>query len=169
MKPVIITVIGKDRPGLVDAVAKKVYQFGGNWQGSSFAHMAGQFAGFVEVLVPAEQHQALIDALNTLDGLQVQSQSVTDTLEQPDEMLRIEVMGNDLAGIVQELTNVLHGFNLNILHFASTCESAPNWGSQMFKAQLRVGVSADLDRDDLQEALEAVANDLVVDITTTLS
>ncbi|MCP3865993.1 MAG: glycine cleavage system protein R, partial [Aestuariibacter sp.] len=49
MKPVIITVIGKDRPGLVDAVAKKVYQFGGNWQGSSFAHMAGQFAGFVEV------------------------------------------------------------------------------------------------------------------------
>ena len=169
MKPVIITVIGKDRPGLVDAVAKKVYQFGGNWQGSSFAHMAGQFAGFVEVLVPAEQHQALIDALNTLDGLQVQSQSVTDTLEQPDEMLRIEVMGNDCAGIVQELTNVLHGFNLNILHFASTCESAPNWGSQMFKAQLRVGVSADLDRDDLQEALEAVANDLVVDITTTLS
>ena len=143
MKPVIITVIGKDRPGLVDAVAKKVYQFGGNWQGSSFAHMAGQFAGFVEVLVPAEQHQALIDALNTLDGLQVQSQSVTDTLEQPDEMLRIEVMGNDRAGIVQELTNVLHGFNLNILHFASTCESAPNWGSQMFKAQLRVGVSAD--------------------------
>lgn len=169
MKPVIITVIGKDRPGLVDAVAKKVYQFGGNWQGSSFAHMAGQFAGFVEVLVPAEQHQALIDALNTLDGLQVQSQSVTDTLEQPDEMLRIEVMGNDRAGIVQELTNVLHGFNLNILHFASTCESAPNWGSQMFKAQLCVGVSADLDRDDLQEALEAVANDLVVDITTTLS
>ncbi len=169
MKPVIITVIGKDRPGLVDAVAKKVYQFGGNWQGSSFAHMAGQFAGFVEVLVPAEQHQALIDALNTLDGLQVQSQSVTDTLEQPDEMLRIEVIGNDRAGIVQELTNVLHGFNLNILHFASTCESAPNWGSQMFKAQLRVGVSADLDRDDLQEALEAVANDLVVDITTTLS
>ena len=169
MKPVIITVIGKDRPGLVDAVAKKVYQFGGNWQGSSFAHMAGQFAGFVEVLVPAEQHQALIDALNTLDGLQVQSQSVTDTLEQPDEMLRIEVMGNDRAGIVQELTNVLHGFNLNILHFASTCESEPNWGSQMFKAQLRVGVSADLDRDDLQEALEAVANDLVVDITTTLS
>jgi len=84
-------------------------------------------------------------------------------------MLRIEVMGNDRAGIVQELTNVLHGFNLNILHFASTCESAPNWGSQMFKAQLRVGVSADLDRDDLQEALEAVANDLVVDITTTLS
>ncbi|TPV52744.1 glycine cleavage system protein R [Aestuariibacter sp. GS-14] len=169
MKPVIITVIGKDRPGLVDAVAKKVYQHGGNWQASSFAHMAGQFAGFVEVLVPAEQHHALIEALNKLDGLQVHSQSVTETTAHPDEMLRIEVMGNDRTGIVQEITNVLNGFNLNILHFASTCESAPNWGSQMFKAQLRVGVSTDLDRDDLQEALEAVANDLVVDITTTLS
>ena len=168
MKPVIFTIIGNDRPGLVDAVAKKVYEFGGNWQGSSFAHMAGQFAGFVEALVPVDKHQALIDALNSLDGLQVHSQSAMHAEPANAEYLTIDVMGNDRAGIVQELTNTLNRFSLNIIHFQSTCESAPNWGSEMFKARVRVAVPADVDQDDVKEALEAVANDLVVDITTTL-
>ena len=168
MKPVIFTIIGNDRPGLVDAVAKKVYEYGGNWQGSSFAHMAGQFAGFVEALVPGDKHQQLIAALNTLDGLQVHSQSVTESALSDADELTIEVMGNDRPGIVQELTNVLNRFELNIINFNSTCESAPNWGSEMFKARVRVAIPADVDRDDVKEALEAVANDLVVDITTTV-
>ncbi|HAU92146.1 MAG TPA: glycine cleavage system protein R, partial [Alteromonas sp.] len=106
MKPVIFTIIGNDRPGLVDAVAKKVFEYGGNWQGSSFAHMAGQFAGFVEAQVPGDKHQDLIAALNTLDGLQVHSQSVTESALSDADELTIEVMGNDRPGIVQELTNV---------------------------------------------------------------
>ena len=168
MKPVIFTIIGKDKPGLVDAVAKQVYEFGGNWQGSSFAHMAGQFAGFVEVLVPAEKHQALITALNNLDGLQVHSQSVEESMQNDTDELTIDVMGNDRPGIVQELTNVLNRFSLNIIYFNSTCESAPNWGSEMFKARVRVAIPASVEQDDVKEALEAVANDLVVDITTTV-
>lgn len=167
MKPVIFTIIGNDRPGLVDAVAKKVYEFGGNWQGSSFAHMAGQFAGFVEALVPTDKHQDLINSLNTLEGLQVHSQSVNESPHFDANELSINVMGNDRPGIVQELTNVLNRFDLNIIHFNSTCESAPNWGSEMFKAHVRVAVPNDIERDDVQEALEAIANDLVVDITAT--
>lgn len=168
MKPVIFTIIGNDKPGLVDAVAKKVYEYGGNWQGSSFAHMAGQFAGFVEALVPADKHQALIDALNSIDGLQVHSQSVSDSTQTDADELTIEVMGNDRPGIVQQITNVLNRFSLNIINFNSTCESAPNWGSEMFKARIRVALPAEVDQDDVKDALEAVANDLVVDITTTV-
>ena len=168
MKPVIFTIIGNDKPGLVDAVAKKVYEYGGNWQGSSFAHMAGQFAGFVEALVPADKHQALIDALNSIDGLQVHSQSVSDSAQTDTDELTIEVMGNDRPGIVQQITNVLNRFSLNIINFNSTCESAPNWGSEMFKARIRVALPAEVDQDDVKDALEAVANDLVVDITTTV-
>ena len=49
MQPVVISIMGKDKAGIVDAIAKNVYQHGGNWQSSSFAHMAGMFTGFVEV------------------------------------------------------------------------------------------------------------------------
>ena len=74
-------------------------------------------------------------------------------------------MGNDKTGIVQELTYVLNQFNLNILTFASHCESAPKWGSLIFKAKAEIAVPAGFDDGALQEALESFANDLVVDIT----
>ena len=73
-------------------------------------------------------------------------------------------MGNDKAGIVQELTSVLNQFNLNILNFSSRCESAPNWGSLIFKANAVIAVPEGFDDDALQDALESLANDLVVDI-----
>lgn len=164
MQPLVITVMGKDKPGLVDALAKCVYQHGGNWQGSSFAHMAGMFTGFVEAHVPQEQHDALVSALNDLDGLTVQSVSVAEATTASEQQYDVEIMGNDKPGIVRELTGILHQFNLNILTFESRCESAPNWGSLMFKAHARIAVPESFDEGALKDALELQANDLVVDI-----
>lgn len=167
MQPLIISVIGKDKTGLVDALAKKVYQHGGNWQGSSFAHMAGMFTGFVEVLAPKENHESLIAALDALPELSVRSVSATNNDLKDTTELRLDIMGNDKTGIVQELTAVLNEFNLNIVNFDSTCESAPNWGSLMFKASAVIAVPEGFDEERLQRALENLANDLVVDIHTT--
>lgn len=166
MQPVVITIMGKDKTGIVDAVAKRVYQHGGNWQGSSFAHMAGMFTGFVEVLVPEDRHQELVAALDGLPDLSVQAVSLKKDDSPFADTLSVEVMGNDKPGIVQELTSTLNQFNLSIVTFSSSCESAPNWGSLMFKAKAVVRVPEAFDHAPLQSALEALANDLVVDITT---
>lgn len=164
MQSLVISIMGKDKPGLVDSLAKCVYKHQGNWQGSSFAHMAGMFTGFVEVHVSDDEKQNLINALDGISDLSVQSVAVTGETDSNTTTLTVNVMGNDKAGIVQELTSVLHQFNLNILTFASHCESAPNWGSLIFKAKAEIGVPEDFDDGALQEALEALANDLVVDI-----
>ena len=129
MQSLIISIMGKDKPGLVDALAKCIYQHQGNWQGSSFAHMAGMFTGFVEVHVPIDEHEKLVDALNAISDLSVQSVAVNTATKTLTNQLTVDVMGNDKAGIVQELTTVLNQFNLNILNFSSRCESAPNWGA----------------------------------------
>ncbi len=165
MQSLVISIMGKDKPGLVDALAKCVYKHQGNWQGSSFAHMAGMFTGFVEVHVADEQKQSLIDALDALSDLSVQSVAVTNGEPTNTTKLTVDVMGNDKTGIVQELTSVLNQFNLNILTFSSHCESAPNWGNLIFKAKAEIAVPENFDDDALQDALEALANDLVVDIT----
>jgi glycine cleavage system regulatory protein len=73
-------------------------------------------------------------------------------------------MGNDRPGIVQELTAILSRFNLNILTFDSRCVSAPNWGAQLFKAKVLIGVDEAFELDELRYALEDLADDLVVDI-----
>jgi len=165
MQSLVISIMGKDKPGLVDSLAKCVYKHQGNWQGSSFAHMAGMFTGFVEVHVDEDEKQNLIDALDGITDLSVQSVAVASSTDAHATTLTVDVMGNDKTGIVQELTSVLNQFNLNILTFTSHCESAPNWGSLIFKAKAEIGVPEDFDDDALQGALEALANDLVVDIT----
>jgi len=165
MQSLVISIMGKDKPGLVDSLAKCVYKHEGNWQGSSFAHMAGMFTGFVEVHVSDENKQSLIDALDAIKDLSVQSVAVANSEKDNTTKLTVDVMGNDKTGIVQELTSVLNQFNLNILTFSSHCESAPNWGSLIFKAKAEIAVPEGFDDDALQDALESLANDLVVDIT----
>lgn len=166
MQPVVITIMGKDKTGIVDALAKSVYQHGGNWQSSSFAHMAGMFTGFVEVLVPEDRHEALVAALDAIPDLSVTAVSLVGADARLSETLTVEVMGNDKPGIVQELTATLNQFNLNIVTFDSSVQSAPNWGSLMFKARARLAVPEAFNHDALQSALENLANDLVVDIST---
>ena len=165
MKPIIIAIMGQDKPGLVDALAKCVYSHNGNWQGSSFARMAGQFTGFVEVHV--ENEAPLLAAINDIPDLDVMSVASATTEHGPQQTLSVDVMGNDKPGIVQELTHILNQFNLNIVSFDSRCESAPNWGNLMFKATATITVPDEFDQHALQDALEGVANDFVVDIAPT--
>ncbi|GAB5379219.1 MAG: ACT domain-containing protein [Aliiglaciecola sp.] len=165
MKPIILTLIGNDKPGLIESLAQKVYSIEGNWLSSNFSHMAGQFAGFVELNIPADKHQGFVEYLNSHPDLTIHSVSTESADESSDNVAQIEIIGNDKPGIVQELTSVLHGFNINIVKFTSGCESAPNWGSLLFKAQATVTIPEGFDTDQLTGALEEVANDLVVDVT----
>lgn len=164
MKPIIFTLVGKDKPGLISDLAKTVYDMGGNWLGSNFSHMAGHFAGFVEVNLPQENHQALIARLLEHPDLKIHLLPGITEPTAKQQSVQIDIMGNDKAGIVQELTQILSQFNLNIVKFDSFLESAPNWGGALFKAKAIITVAADFDLDTLRERLEGVANDLMVDI-----
>src|SRR5438045_9140831 len=68
MTNLVLTLIGPDRPGLVETVAEVVARHGGNWLESRMAHLAGHFAGLLRVEVPAERARALGDALAALEG-----------------------------------------------------------------------------------------------------
>ncbi|MFT2091712.1 glycine cleavage system protein R [Paraglaciecola sp. 2405UD69-4] len=164
MKPMIFTLVGQDKPGLISDLAKTVYDMGGNWLGSNFSHMAGHFAGFVEVNLPQEKHQELIECFSKHPDLKIHLLAGETQPSDQQQSVTIEIMGNDKAGIVQELTQVLSQFNLNIVKFDSNLESAPNWGGLLFKAQATITIAEDFDLDSLRETLEAVANDLMVDI-----
>ena len=164
MKTLIFTLVGKDKPGLIDSLAQRVYELDGNWLASNFSHMAGQFAGFAQIEMPADNHEKLIALFEKHPDLRISLVSVDHHDAGQTEIADIHVMGNDKRGIVQELTSTLNQFNINIARFESSCESAPNWGSLLFKAHAKIEIPVGFDLDPLQEALEDIANDLVVDI-----
>jgi glycine cleavage system regulatory protein len=165
MKPIIFTLVGQDKPGLISDLAKTIYAMGGNWLSSNFSHMAGHFAGFVQIDLPLDKHQALNDLLSQHPDLKIHILSgVPEEPTEPQKTVQIEIIGNDKIGIVQEITQILNLFNLNIVKFDSHLETAPNWGGSLFKAKAIITIAVDFDLEKLQGALESVANDLMIDI-----
>ena len=167
MKPLIFTLVGPDKPGLISKLSKAVYERGGNWLGSNFSHMAGHFAGFVQIDLPLEKHSELIALFKTHPDLHIHLVSAQPAVISGQQTVQVNIMGNDKAGIVQELTRVLNQFNLNIVQFDSSCTSAPNSGSPLFKAKAIVEIAPEVELVSLREALENIANDLMVDVELT--
>ena len=64
----VMTVIGPDRPGLVESVAGLVAEQGGNWLESRMSRLGGQFAGILRVQISAEKEAALVSSLKQLEA-----------------------------------------------------------------------------------------------------
>jgi glycine cleavage system regulatory protein len=161
----VLTLIGPDRPGLVEAVAERVTAHGGNWLESRMAHLAGQFAGILRVEVPEDRVTALEAALRELEasGLRLVSRGGTATATAP--VMEMEAVGQDHPGIVRDISQVLARHRVNIEELATDRMSAPMSGGPLFRARARLHVPPETDIARLRVDLETIANDLMVDLT----
>ena len=164
----VLTIIGTDRPGLVQLVASRVADHGGNWLESRLCHLGGQFAGIARVEAPAEKVAELRSALQALaaDGLRV----TVDAGEGSSTAARgvaatIELVGQDRPGILRNITGVLAAQGVNVEELASECVSAPMGGGNLFQARVRVLVPAGVKLESVRADLEKIAADLMVDLT----
>ena len=166
--PLVMTIIGPDRPGLVELVAGIVADHGGNWLESQMARLGGQFAGILRIQAPAEREAALTRALQSLEseGLTVvvhADQPGAPALAQSSAVL--EITGQDRPGIIREISRTLAAFGVNVEELHSECVSAPMSGEALFKAAAKLRLPADRDVAELRKALERIASDLLVDIS----
>lgn len=163
----VLTIIGADRPGIVDALSALVADHGGSWQRSRMARLAGQFAGILEVSVPSAGRAALREALGALaaQGLTVH---VADSAEgeagATARRLGIRVIGHDRPGIVRRIAAALAADGANVVELESRCAPAPMTGVRMFEASALVELPAGLEPEDLRGRLEALAGDMMVDL-----
>lgn len=173
MAQLVLTVVGDDRAGLVNALAQAVSGAGGNWEQSELAELAGAFAGIVLVTVPDDRVDELTGALQSLDGLLrvtvhggVGSTLASDEAgsERPDT-LSFTVLGNDRPGIVRDVTTAIAAHALSIDAFRSRTLDAPMAGGMLFEATVEVRVPAESDAGEIITALEALAAEIQVDLT----
>lgn len=167
MATLVLTVIGDDRAGLVNAVAEVIADHGGNWERSQMAELAGKFAGIVVVTIPDDRSDELIAALAPLHGLlDVTAQvAVATVAEPPTTVISLDLVGTDRPGIVSDITRVLTAHGVNIDSFATMTRDAPMAGGMLFEAAAELVVTASVDLISLQRSLEQLANELMVDLT----
>lgn len=167
MANVVVTLLGDDRAGLVDAVAGVVASHGGNWEKSRMAELAGKFAGIVLVTVPAQAVDALandLEALETKGLFDIQVERAVGEVQGPaTSQVVLELVGQDHPGIVYDVSHALASRKVSIDELETEIEPAP-MGGKMFKARAVLDVPSGVSLEDLNEALEDIAQDLMVDL-----
>ncbi len=163
-----MTVIGRDRPGLVEMVASIVAEHGGNWLESRMCRLGGEFAGILRIHIPAERESSLLNAFRELSasGLNIQGhRDLSGVSATPDKLAKLEVVGQDRPGIVRQITHALASQGVNVEDFSSECESAPMSGEILFKATALLHLPANCDTARLRGDLERIASDLFVEVS----
>lgn len=164
MRKLVLTVIGKDKTGLVEQLSQVCLNHDANWLGSNLSYLSGYFAGVIEVAVTEPNLQPLADELGDIDGLDITIHYGEPVDEAQQQEIELVITGNDRKGIVQELASVISHKGANIISFVSRHQSAPNWGGELFHAVAKVGLPPHLSADAVVNALEKIATDIVVDV-----
>ena len=135
------------------------------------ARLAGQFAGIVLVRIGDDQVAPLADACEALraDGMQVLLHSVASGPAPPDRdpALMLDLVCQDLPGIIRDVTRVLAGSGVNIEELTTHILSGSFSGETLFRAEARLRVPAAIGTDGLRRDLERLGNDMMVDFKLT--
>ena len=162
----VLTVIGDDRPGIVEQLSDHVLAAGANWEESHMARLAGKFAGLLRVSVDLARADALASTLETLSagGLKVVVERSGEG-EAAFRPFRLELLGNDHPGIIRDISRVLAHHHVNIEELETALTSAPMTGETLFRARAHLRIPPTVTLEALRKTLESLAGELMVDLT----
>ena len=163
----VLTVLGDDRPGIVEQLSDRVLGAGANWEESRMAHLSGKFAGLLRVSVDADRADALATALTSLSGagLTVVVEPGAEAGSQPSARMTLQLVGHDRPGIVRDIARVLAARRVNIEELESEVASAPMSGEPLFRARAHLRLPASVPPEAVVQMLEALAGELMVDLS----
>ena len=163
----VVTVIGPDRPGIVSKLSAHAQRFGANWAGSRMASLAGQFAGIVHFEVPPDNAEALAAALRDLESSDLRVVIVRGEgapVPAGRRAVKLELVGHDRPGIVRDLSSSLAERGVSIEELHTEIVSGAMSAEHLFKVKALLLVPKSVTNDELRRGLEALANEMMVDI-----
>jgi glycine cleavage system regulatory protein len=161
-----LTCIGDDRPGLVSDLSAAIKAHDGSWERSQMARLAGKFAGILMVAVPDEQAEALVADLTALKdiGFLVAVEQTDEPVARETQRLNLELLGADHPGIVAEISASLAGQGIGIEELSTDVREAPMAGGMLFEARALLEAPPETSTEALRSMLEALADELMVEI-----
>lgn len=167
MTSVILSVVGSDRPGLTDALARAVLAAGGNWLESHLSQLGGLYVGSVHVALTSDDVETLREAVRAVDaqGLEVRIAPAADAGPVTGELLNLDLVGQDRPGIVRQVTAVLSELAVNIETFDTRIAAEPHSGGALFHMDARLRLPPGVSAAEVQSALEDISAEVMVDIS----
>jgi glycine cleavage system regulatory protein len=168
MATLILTIVGDDQPGLVSALSAPIHAHGGSWERSQMARLAGKFAGVVLVTVSEAEVADLLAELEALDlGLHLSVERADEPAPPDEATMRLDLVGANHPGIVAEISASLAAERVSIEELNTIVSDAPMAGGSVFEAHAILRTPRTLTTERLRSRLEALANELMVDVSLT--
>jgi len=170
MNKLIITVLGKDRPGIISCISNHLYDLDCNLENANQMILQNQFAGFFIIEPPSSltfDHIQKILTEKTRDtGLTIHVNALEGNgkgLDNPgDEIFLITTIGPDQKGLVARFSSIIAEFNANIVNLKAVFKGGSDPKANVMSYQ--VCISRDVDAQAMFKALKKKADQLNLDI-----
>lgn len=168
---VVISAVGKDRPGIVAAVSKALFEAGCNLEDSSMTILEGEFAMILVVSLPEGLKIEALDKKfeEARKNLQLSIFLKPITSQGPQRQksqgqpYMISVYGVDKPGIVYKVTNILAKENINITDVNTRRIGEDK--SPVYMMMLEVECPSSFNIDHLKKELNELGKNLSVTVT----
>ncbi len=164
LQSLVFTIIGPDRPGIVEQISRCVNEHECNWLGSRMSRLGGKFAGIIQVEGDAELLGSLQSDLGKLRDLTVVVEEGGSDGDRSEKTIIVTMLGLDRPGVVREVASELAAQQLNVLDLETGVSKAAMTGGLMFHGRAVVACNGGEDLIALSERLDEISNSLGVDI-----
>jgi len=170
MNKLIITVLGKDRPGIISKISAILYENNCNLENVNQMILQNQFAGFFFVEPPSGLTRNQLERTfleQTQDsGLTIHVNPLgtngTPQEEMQSEIFLITTIGPDQKGLVARFSTIIAKFNANIINLKAVFKGGSDPNANVMSYQ--VSISPDIDAPGMFQALREKACELNLDI-----
>ena len=151
----VITAVGKDRPGIVDKLSEAILESGCNINDSRMTVLGGEFA-LIQMI--SGKWNALAKLENQLPGIG-EKLSLTITSKRTEQAphsenllaYSVDVVSMDHPGIVYKIANFFSSRSINIRELNTNSYAAAHTGTPMFTMSMVVNVPTDVRIATLRE------------------
>ena len=164
---VAVTAFGADRPGIAAAVAKVLYEHGGNIEDSRMAILGGHFAMMLIVRLPDGIAAATLEAglgapARELD-LTIAVRPVADVPPEHAEGTAyvVSVYGADRPGIVYRVCDTLAAHRVNVTDLATRVVEADR---PIYVMIIEATLPSGADAAAIEAGLKSIAAELSIDV-----
>jgi len=171
MEKLIITVLGKDRPGIIAAVATSLYKLDCNLENVNQMILQSEFAGFFIVEPPENLDKAGVKENLDRDFKTSSLRIHVDVMDEngngknpsTGELFLITTIGPDQKGLVARITEIIANHNVNVTNLKAVFKGGDDPTANLMSYE--VAITPENDRAALFSALREKAQELNLDIS----
>ncbi len=169
---IVLTAVGSDRPGIVAAVSKVLYETGCNIEDSSMTLLKGEFAMILIISlkedIAIEKFDKKFDSLRETLKLSIylrelSREEMVHATDVPARRYMVSVYGVDKPGIVYSVTKMLSDKKINITD-VNTCVAGTK-DEPVYVMVIEADVPEKISEEQLRKELEGLGGKLNVDVS----